>query len=1096
MGVYALRIIFLLSLITAIACSTCASGSPSVTGATAPATAGLYEKFEATLSITTSAANYYWPYDPSPNTGVPAGIGVSVDGLFSSDNWQTTIVQPAFYCVDYETRPDIIVNGNAWTYPTGQPVWKVRFAPTKLGPWKYKVRVTDASGTVTSQEYSFDCVTSTNHGFVRISPTAGRYFELSDGTYTPFIGFSDVAKSKFPQISSMGVNLVRSWWQSSNPPMALFGAGGQGGDMVIGNLNYTTDYVRPNHLVSTKVRDIGSSWASVWNAINTTVCVKPNTNYKFSCIVKTVDLTGTGDYGLFIADHPKLTRSQRLTGTNDWQELSVTLNPGADTSLRAYVACTNTTSGTAYASDWSLKEVLGSGQYGPDLLPRPDFQSHSNYNQSIAKQIDDLLDTARQNGVYIKAVIEEKADSFFSRIQADGSWGVASDSNVYANPTHACRTYQHYYWRYLIARYGYSTALHSLELFNEADPFNGNHYEACNALGAYLKNNDPNKHLASSSNWHSFPPLMWRQADVGYSDIHMYLGKHVASGGNRLWPGWDGNWTIMNDTTGLGPNFQIDNTVAHSGSVSLKITVPPVVGDDGNTYAVSNAWFAAGAPLGHEIHVSYWAKGSNLVTYNKSWIKPGGIAIQYSEGGGDFAGYISGETGSPLAPWGTYDWQKLDLTFRVPTTSQPGANGRLPLILWVQPYCRATNSSQPGTLWIDDFVIQDDTTGQVLSYNGGFEHWDFESYDVVAGHCAYSQIIAGYQLNKPATRGEVALCYPQRFASPYKGFYYQGNANQPGEDQLLVDDTEGIWWRKWVWANMDPGGLVEIYWWPTLPFTRNYTFGKVYQNFMSGIPLSNGRYKDVNATVSNTDMRVLGQKDLADNCAHLWIDNAPYTWKAVVDHNYSPEPWSSSATYAKDSTCGGGSPIHVYKSLQDANKNHAVTDIAWWQDTGAFNAATNPPLPPAVTGTVTVSGFKDGPYKAEWWNTSTGAITRTEDIQCTGGQIVLSVQNLVSDIACQIYPTPAKVDLRVLVPSEMVVPGQVVTVTVEYTNSGTSEARDVEVSARVPAQMDYMSGSAEETGGSYDSLTQTVIWHVSRLAANETGTKTFRARVR
>jgi uncharacterized repeat protein (TIGR01451 family) len=138
----------------------------------------------------------------------------------------------------------------------------------------------------------------------------------------------------------------------------------------------------------------------------------------------------------------------------------------------------------------------------------------------------------------------------------------------------------------------------------------------------------------------------------------------------------------------------------------------------------------------------------------------------------------------------------------------------------------------------------------------------------------------------------------------------------------------------------------------------------------------------------------------------------------------------------------------------------------------------------------------DGPYKAEWWNTSTGAITRTEDVQCTGGQIVLSVQNLVSDIACKIYQTPAKVDLRVLVPSETVIPGQVVTVTVEYTNSGTSEAQDVEVSARVPAQMDYVSGSAEEAGGSYDSLTQTVIWHVSRLAANETGTKTFRARVR
>ena len=90
---------------------------------------------------------------------------------------------------------------------------------------------------------------------------------------------------------------------------------------------------------------------------------------------------------------------------------------------------------------------------------------------------------------------------------------------------------------------------------------------------------------------------------------------------------------------------------------------------------------------------------------------------------------------------------------------------------------------------------------------------------------------------------------------------------------------------------------------------------------MSGIPLSNGHYKDVAATVSNPVIRVLGQKDLVNNRAHLWIDNSKHTWKNVVD----------------------GVAI------------------------------------PAVSGTVTVDGLKDGPYKVEWWNTTTGEISRTED---------------------------------------------------------------------------------------------------------------------
>ena len=111
-------------------------------------------------------------------------MGVSVDGLFSVDNWQTTIVQPGFYFQDYDLEnylctPD---SPQAWLYPKGNPTWKIRFSPTTVGTWQYMIRVTDSSGTITytPPNNSFTCIASSLHGFVGVSPTDARYFQTSD----------------------------------------------------------------------------------------------------------------------------------------------------------------------------------------------------------------------------------------------------------------------------------------------------------------------------------------------------------------------------------------------------------------------------------------------------------------------------------------------------------------------------------------------------------------------------------------------------------------------------------------------------------------------------------------------------------------------------------------------------------------------------------------------------------------------------------------------------------------------------------------------------------------------------------------------------
>jgi hypothetical protein len=962
---------------------------PSVSNLSAPDNAGLYEKFEATFDVATVATNYYWPYDASPAANVsphpnavPAGVGVSVDGFFlppGESNWSNAVVQPGFYYQPFyqdANNPDRMAGGRTWMYPDGPPQWKIRFAPTRVGQWKFKIRITDSSGTFVGDERAFVCETSPNHGFVRVSPTDSRYFELSDGTYLPLIGLSvDAAKltefeSQYAKLQSMGVNLVRSWWQSSIPGTALFGAGGQGGDGNWTNLVVSSEEVRPGRMVSGKLTDTSGGIKTVFSS----PAVKPSTAYILSVWVKTVGLVGSGDYGFEIIVAPVQSQSlmTKVVGSTDWHQVfyTFTTTPTQYEVQWANIRVVGVTGGAAYFTDASLRENLGGGNYGPELLIRTDFQPHAGYPQQIAWTIDKQLETAEKYGIYAKAVIEEKSDSFFSRIQPDGTYGPNSDDNVYATASHACRTYQSYYWRYLIARYGYNTALHSVEYVNEGDPGSAIHQNAVEALGEYFRAHDPNRHLVSTSNWHSFPPPMWNRTAIDCADLHMYMGWGVAMGGNRLWPGWDGNWSIPNTLTALGTGWEIDNNTKYEGLASLKVTTLP-----GDATRDSNLSFMVGVVPGHSYKISWMAKANGILAPDadhKYTHQNPGVSVYYAELGGDWVGVptgpywvlsgVGGTGGTWGIPNGTYDWQLVE----TPPFTVTAANANLMCVMLQD---RGGNGgTTEGVAWFDDLVVTDVTTGKVLNYNGGFEYMDSESYDVVAGHSSYSQLIRSFGFNKPTIRGETGFTHPQRFTDPYKGFAFSG------EDQLLLDDSNGIWWKKWVWANMDPGGLVEIYWWKKLLLDPNFggkypKYGKAYQDFMAGIPLSNGHYQDVAATVSNPGMRVLGQKDLTNNRAHLWIDNPKHTWKNVVD---------------------------------------GVT------------------IPP-VSGTVKVSGLRNGPYKVEWWDTSSGA-KQTETKSCTGGQITLTVDNLTTDKACKIYPD----DSTPLVGSVSI------NLDAEYTNSSTA----------------------------------------------------------
>jgi len=197
---------------------------------------------------------------------------------------------------------------------------------------------------------------------------------------------------------------------------------------------------------------------------------------------------------------------------------------------------------------------------------------------------------------------------------------------------------------------------------------------------------------------------------------------------------------------------------------------------------------------------------------------------------------------------------------------------------------------------------------------------------------------------KPVIRGET-------------GFTTSGT--EPASDELLAD-RDGIWLHNLLWAGLNPGGLIESYWYENyhlyqrrpdgaLLFDHRPQFGAFY-NFVKNIPLNNGFYQDAQASVSSQQLRVLGQKNLVNGRAHLWIQNAGHTWKNVV----------------------AGTPVQ------------------------------------AASGTAQISGFQAGQsYSVQWWDPygrdPARQVLRTEQIVAQADQtITLSVGRLLTDLAVMI----------------------------------------------------------------------------------------------
>ena len=966
---------------------------PTIGAVTSSAPAGgvpLYGKLDLAFAVSTSATSPFLPYDfvapayvANLHPTEDARNGVSVDALLlppGQTDWNKAQVWPCYWQEDFDGS----------LTPTGNSGWHLHFAPTQVGTWSYEIRATDASGVATTSPATFNCAPSTSKGFVRVSPTDTRYFQYSDGT--PFIASGDnvggaEAYQAMSSLYAAGATALLRVWLGTDGGMGLIG-GFNENTQAQGFSGYgAAPYAGDAHSGRYSFQISGSAYPQI--AMQT----QPNTVYTISFWAK----GSTPDPGLNLT----WTNLNNFRLTTAWQHFTAVWNT-ANGPIPSRIGIT----GAASASEYALVDDLTiDNPAGGDVLGGAgSFEWHTSYNQYNAAQLDEMMATAATEGQYLKLVCVNKFDQSFGSINPDGTANGGTDSPELAlggsgdpNADTAVLRLQKYYARYMMARWGYSTALQSLEYTNEMDYAHTLQYAGAQSFGAAVHAYSAEGRMPVTSSTAlngsgiTYDTSFYESPnypDIDYADFHFYPSSYPGQGPFLPYDDVPYSYNCRGDVRvpSGGPNglgylkFQQNLASASDPNYFHAFFVLP-------TLQAKGTW---------TIKFFYKTSPDAVLGYNPN------IQIHQSALPG---GYVM--VSAPQAV--NTVWTEYSGTF-----SLADGNPHSGALLDIVPGLGASPASSYTAYSDVRLIAPDGRTFYRLTFNE--PTFDKDSASVIqylpGGKQSYSGDPA---VNKPFMLGETSV--------PSQG----------------ADTTAQVFARQACWGGaLSPGGMIPIYWHDVGGDITEYN-GWRYQGgverFLQGVPLSNGLYRDLEAVASPT-LRVIGQKDVQDGEAVVWVQNA--------------------------GSAGDGS------------------DAANW-----YNLTFNPALCAPVSGTVTIPGLPDGVYQADVWDTNAGkSLNSPLTLTSSGGVLTVPVNGLAVDEAVKITPAASPhLALSLTSDKTSVSPGDKVTFTLTYTNQGTLPALGVHFPWTVPDHTQFVSAA----GGTYDASQNTVTWLIGTVPPGGTG---------
>jgi hypothetical protein len=409
---------------------------------------GRYEKLELLIHVDRRYDN---PFDPDEVDLVVV--------LNTPDGGEMTL--PAFFCQDYERRK-LNQGRENWFYPVGSGTWKARFAPMQTGSYSAAARLKDKTGTIQSPSVRFECVSSANKGFIRVSEKDPRFMELSDGEpffaigqNLAFVGegqYVTLSKAEeiFGRLAANGANFLRIWTCCEDWAMAIEAK----------KSAWDRSWSRKAYIVPVPGDENGSSPRkcikidneSVTVSPSHSVALRPNANYTLT--------------GRFMAEKAAGLRinlgrdnweiPSNSTAGGKWQDFKREFTTGENDFWLGQMTLGPVGSGTIWLESLSLKETPD----GPELLWEADVNRPvlGVYNQVDCFMLDELVEAAQSHGIYLmlcmltrdlymKHLTDDRSDEYETAIQ-----------------------YAKKFMRYAVARWGYSTSVAAWEYFNEIDP--------------------------------------------------------------------------------------------------------------------------------------------------------------------------------------------------------------------------------------------------------------------------------------------------------------------------------------------------------------------------------------------------------------------------------------------------------------------------------------------------------------------------------------------------------------------------------------------------------------------------------------------------
>lgn len=495
-----------------------------------------YERVDFNFNLVTIADNLYFPYDTISPANLNTGSGVSVNMIFT--NGTTVKTQPAFLNMNTIRQGNVLI-------PDGELKWTVRMAFKEVGTWTSTLVAQDSVGqTVITGPTLTVLPDSLAKGYVKVSATDDRYFEYDNGELFFGMGHGvsvsgpNVVDEDFQKWRDNKLNFGRFWLSSTSPfsdswsSWATHHPMSNNGYMPPPLLTHRQKYGNGQfswRIASPPVENQNTPaiFRGFWDG---PIPVKPNTTYRLTARVKTVNVQGSGGLVFKIGTwlgtnvvNPGVGTviTPYMKGDNGWSYLTGTIQtqPGQNSLDYIYMVLEDCT-GEAYLDQMTIQEVNPDGSLRQNILSKWNANSHYYLDPIKCREADYMIDKSHLQNIHYKVVVHEKDDYISNRIDPAGFVSDSYGSFEQAPGTPLRRLYE-YYWRYLVARWGYATSIHSWELVNEGAP--GSFFQLTNDMSSFFKTKSPYPRMVTTSFWSSWLPQYWEDSDADYADIHAYI---------------------------------------------------------------------------------------------------------------------------------------------------------------------------------------------------------------------------------------------------------------------------------------------------------------------------------------------------------------------------------------------------------------------------------------------------------------------------------------------------------------------------------------------------------------------------------------------